>query len=512
MANREGSPAFRGWAILIAAGVLTVVIGFVVFFRGADGVEPNAWRSLPDVPEVVVVSCAGCHDPPNPDELARADWFRSLARMRSIMAEQAGVQLTDYDYFQVWKYFRNHSPDTLPILAQDPVDSPILFVADSIAPPEGVPPLITSVQAVDFDADGTIEILVSDARRNTVSMMSMADDRWKEKVIGHIAAPARAEVHDLDGDGDQDIVVASLGILPPTDELVGSVVLLRSISDGYRTEVLLSDVGRVADVRVGDIDADGDMDLAVAIFGHISTGAIVWMEQVDGGTFRYHELEAVSGASHVPIVDLDGDGLLDIVALISQASEKIDVFMNHGFGVFKKRTLFRAPTPLFGSSGISPVDLDQDGDIDFIYSNGDAFDVPAAQSTSMLRPYHGVQWLENRGRRGFVSHDLLRYYGAFSPIPADLDEDGDTDIVVTSLVNDWADESRRSLIWLENDGSQQFTAHGIASSPTHLVSADVADIDGNGRLDIVAGGLHMFPPYNRLGRVTVWANQGSLGQ
>ena len=79
-----------------------------------------------------------------------------------------------------------------------------------------------------------------------------------------------------------------------------------------------------------------------------------------------------------------------------------------------------------------PVDLDQDGDIDFIYSNGDAFDVPAAQSTSMLRPYHGVQWLENRGRRGFVSHDLLRYYGAFSPIPADLDEDGDTDIVVTS--------------------------------------------------------------------------------
>jgi len=93
MANREGSPAFRGWAILIAAGVSTVVIGFVVFFREADGAEPNAWRSLPDVPEIVVVSCAGCHDPPNPDELARADWFRSLARMRSIMAEQAGFQL-----------------------------------------------------------------------------------------------------------------------------------------------------------------------------------------------------------------------------------------------------------------------------------------------------------------------------------------------------------------------------------------------------------------------------------
>ena len=73
MDSREDFLAFRGWAILIAVGVATVVIGFVVFFHGADGTESNAWRSLPDVPEVVVVSCTGCHDPPNPGELARAD-------------------------------------------------------------------------------------------------------------------------------------------------------------------------------------------------------------------------------------------------------------------------------------------------------------------------------------------------------------------------------------------------------------------------------------------------------
>ena len=60
--------------------------------------------------------------------------------------------------------------------------------------------------------------------------------------------------------------------------------------------------------------------------------------------------------------------------------------------------------------------------------------------------------------------------------------------------------------------AQQFIAHGIAGVPTHLVTADVADLDGDGRPDIVAGGLHMFGPYDRLGRVTLWANRGPRGR
>ena len=495
--------------VLIAAGVGAAAIAVAVALtRGTDGTERDEWQALPDVPDVVVSSCAGCHRPPDPGELARADWLRSLARMRSIMADRAGFELTDDQHLEVWRYFRNRAPDALAMLPADPADSPLSFSATAVAPPAAVPPLITSVRTVDVDGDGSIEILVSDARRNTVSVLSRAGDAWAETVIADVAAPARAEVLDADGDGDLDVAVASLGTLPPTDGLVGSVVLLERGSGGYTRRVLLQDVGRVADVRAGDLDEDGDPDLAVAAFGHIAVGSIGWLEQRAAGDFAYHELEAVPGASHVPVVDLDGDGHLDIVALVSQASERVDAFMGRGDGSFVKRTLYRAPTPLFGSSGISPVDLDGDGDVDLLYSNGDAFDVPAAQFSTMLRPYHGIQWLENRGPRGFVRHDLLRYYGAFSPTPADLDGDGDIDIVVTSLVSDWADPSRRSLIWLENDGAQQFTPHGIAGAPTHLVTADVADLDGDGRPDIIAGGLHMFGPYDRLGRVTLWANRG----
>ncbi|MCY4377980.1 MAG: VCBS repeat-containing protein [Spirochaetaceae bacterium] len=499
--------------LLIAAVVAAAAIAVAVALaREAEDPEQEAWQALPDVPEVVVSSCTGCHGPPDPAELARADWLRSLARMRAIMAERAALELTDDQYLEVWKYFRNRAPDALPMLPPDPADSPVSFASEAVAPPEDTPPLVTAVRTVDLDGDGSIEILVSDVRRNSVSVLSRTGDAWSERVLADVAAPARVEVLDADGDGDLDLAVASLGSLPPTDGLVGSVVLLERGAGGYGQRVLLKDVGRVADVRAGDLDEDGDQDLAVAAFGHVAAGSIGWLEQQAAGDFVYRELEEVAGASHVPVVDIDGDGHLDIVALVSQASERIDAFLGRGDGTFVKRTLYRAPTPLFGSSGIAPADLDGDGDLDLLYSNGDAFDVPAARSTTMLRPYHGVQWLENRGRHGFVRHHLVRFYGAFSPTAADLDGDGDLDIVATSLVSDWADPSRRSLIWLENDGTQQFTAHGIAGVPTHLVTADVADLDGDGRPDIVAGGLHMFGPYDRLGRVTLWANRGPRGR
>jgi hypothetical protein len=103
----------------------------------------------------------------------------------------------------------------------------------------------------------------------------------------------------------------------------------------------------------------------------------------------------------------------------------------------------------------------------------------------MVRPYHGVQWLENRGNLEFEYHELLRLYGAYRALPGDFDADGDLDIVATSLLNDWADPARKSLILLENDGKQHFTARGIANAPTHLVTAAVGDLDGDGRPDVL---------------------------
>ena len=65
------------------------------------------------------------------------------------------------------------------------------------------------------------------------------------------------------------------------------------------------------------------------------------------------------------MADLNGDGNLDIVALVSQETETIFAYLGDGAGSFRSQILFQAP-PEFGSSGIELVDLDRDGDVDLL--------------------------------------------------------------------------------------------------------------------------------------------------
>lgn len=82
------------------------------------------------------------------------------------------------------------------------------------------------------------------------------------------------------------------------------------------------------------------------------------------------------------------------------------------------------------------------------YSNDDAFDYAPANS----RPWHGVQWLENRGGLDFELHRIADLSGASSP--------------------------------------------------------QAADPDGDGTVDLVTGGMHIAGPYDRMSRVTLWSNRG----
>ena len=370
-------------------------------------------------------------------------------------------------------------------------------------------PTISHVRIVDLDQDGLLDVLVCDVLGQQVVWMQQDENgSFSERslVPEGVNGPVHAEAVDFDGDGDLDVLVAAMGVILPTDAHLGQVTILEN--DGNETftnHIIAEGIQRVTDVQAGDLDGDGDLDLAVAQFGY-TQGQVQWFENHGDWKFSRHQLIDRSGAIHVPVVDIDGDGDLDILALLSQEWETVYAFINDGRGGFTQRILHDVADADFSSSGITVADLDQDGDQDVVWTNGDAF---VAVDYRPL-PTHGLQWLENNGDVNFTFHRIGQMDGAYGPSVADMDGDGDLDIVTVAEFAFWDRADTRSVVWWEQQAGMQFVSHTVATSPTHLVTCDVGDLDGNGFPDIVAGGMALYPPFDRITRVTHWLNEGEF--
>lgn len=421
-------------------------------------------------------------------------------------AHRTGQSLTDY---LKRKIARIGEESTVPkeLKAKDRISGEIIkFVEKApIGDPVGESkPWITNLSIVDLDQDGLKDVVACDAKLNRICWIKQtASGEFNESKIGdEIRGPAHVSPCDIDLDGDLDLLIAKMGMIFPNNDKIGAVVVLENDgTDRFTNRNLVEKVARVTDVRCGDLDGDGDADLAVGQFGY-DDGEIRWMENKGSWTFDSHILLKLSGTIHTPIVDMDGDGDLDIVALVSQEWEEIYVFENNGTGKFKTRRVYGSTNEDFGSSGISIIDLDLDGDADILYTNGDAFDyIPPGP-----RPWHGVQWLENKGGLEFIYHRIGDLPGAYAANGVDVDRDGDLDVVAVSGFNDWDKPDANSMVWFENGGDMEFVYHNLVSAPTHLLVLDSADMDKDGWVDFVTGGFYAYPPYDRMDRVVLWKN------
>ncbi len=379
---------------------------------------------------------------------------------------------------------------------------------EPLGPSAKYPPRITNVQIVDFDQDGMQDVIACDALRNQVLWYRQSPrGEWEERLLGDdLVAPAHATPVDLDADGDLDVLVSVLGNIYPDDTHVGRVVWLEQAGDRFIRHLLLDDVRRVADIQAGDLDGDSDLDLVVAVFGY-ARGRILWLENRGGGRFRDHEIDYGPGAIHVPLADYDGDGDLDIATVFSQNEEEVWGYENLGGGKFRSRLLHLTVNHDVGSAGLVQTDLDGDGDADLLWPLGDNLEY----QYTYPQPYHGCVWLENRGGWEFVPRQIAQFGGCYAAAAADLDADGDRDVVLVSLFNDWQTPGHASVAWLENDGAQGFTTWQIDDRPTHLVTVACGDLNGDGRDDIVAGALHVTRSDDDLGRMAVWTSRQDEG-
>ncbi|MFL3006866.1 MAG: FG-GAP-like repeat-containing protein [Candidatus Neomarinimicrobiota bacterium] len=118
-----------------------------------------------------------------------------------------------------------------------------------------------------------------------------------------------------------------------------------------------------------------------------------------------------------------------------------------------------------GTTTPVPIDLDEDGDIDIVSRFNDGSNV--------------ITWFENNGSESFTGNSIDNIQAGNIEV-IDLDEDGDYDLVVPDLTND-------HLTWYANNGSESFTKNTIDNSGMiDIYDVEVGDIDGDGDLDIAA--------------------------
>ena len=196
-----------------------------------------------------------------------------------------------------------------------------------------------------------------------------------------------------------------------------------------------------------------------------------------------------TGAIDIQSVDMDRDGDLDLLGAAYHRTDAINWWENTGNKNFTLHNI--TMTPEHGVIDISPVDLDRDGDLDVL----------AASAYGSATGLNAVLWYENDGHQNFAEHFVASNidYPEWADA-ADLDGDGDLDVVATAFVSD-------SVFWFENDGSQNFSKHTLENnfSPVYERGpsyGDIADLDQDGDPDIVVVGE---------GTVDIfwWENNGS---
>ena len=341
-----------------------------------------------------------------------------------------------------------------------------------------------SVCAADIDGDGDNDVLGAAVDGNQVAWWRNDGGNpvaWTKFIIADAFGGAiSVYAADVDGDSRMDVLAAGYNR--------NQIAWWRNNGGDpitWTKQAIGNYFMQAHEVYACDLDNDGDTDVLGA---SILNNTVAWWRN-DGGSPIVWTLQTFSttfkGARSIRAADFDGDGDNDVVgaALIDN---KLTWWRNDG-GSPILWTEITITSSFAGSHMVRTCDLDNDGDIDLVAA------AYVADQIAWWRNDGGdpVAWTKQT-----ISADMD---GALSISMADLDEDGNVDVVGTAqFAND--------LAWWSNDGGSPitWTAHMIDGNFGGVWPVYTADIDGDAHTDVVSGG-------DTFDEVKWWRNEPQAG-